>query len=151
VASPILALNWGKRGGEFTIEPKTAPNFPNIPIRMRNPEAHHPALRLAQPVREMTPLLPACDTIGNPVPKAEIMDPRPSHRIPPWIRLLNCVPSISTFEISAVAKISGIQETASQINMMSKGKINAPSTESLNECTQRNVIVGAASILVFDQ
>ena len=122
-----------------------------MPIRMRNPDAHHPALRLAQPVREMTPLLPACETIGNPVPKAEIMDPRPSHRIPPWMRLLNCVPSISTLEISAVARISGIQETASQTNMISSGRIKAPSTESLKVCTQRKVIVGAASMLVFDQ
>jgi hypothetical protein len=35
--------------------------------------------------------------------------------------------------------------------MMSKGKINAPSTDSLKVCTQRKVIVGAASMFVFDQ
>lgn len=133
------------------IDPKTAPNFPNIPIKMRNPDAHHPARRLAHPVKEMTPLLPACDTIGNPVPNALNKLPRPSHKIPPWIRLLNCVPSISTLEISAVARISGMQDTASQMNMVSSGRMSAPSTESLKVCTQINVITGAASMFSRDQ
>ena len=131
--------------------PKTAPNLPNMPIKIRKPDAHQPARRLAQPVRDITPLLPACETIGRSVLNAEISEPRPSQRIPPWIRLLNWVPSISTLEISAVARISGIQDTASQMNIISKGRTNAPSTESLNVWTQRKVIVGAASIFARDQ
>lgn len=142
----------GEKGGRgSTMLPNTAPNFPNIPIKIKNPDAHHPALRLAHPVNEMTPLFPACETIGSPVPKAEIKLPNPSHKIPPWIRLLNCVPSISTFEISAVARMSGMQLTASQINMISKGKMRAPSTESLKVWTQRKVTTGAASIFSRDQ
>lgn len=50
-----------------------------------------------------------------------------------------------------MARMSGIQLTASQTNIMSKGKMRAPSTESLNVWTQRKVTVGAASMLVFDQ
>jgi hypothetical protein len=131
--------------------PKTAPNLPNIPIKIKKPLAHHPALRLAHPVREMTPLLPAWLTIGRPVPKALIKLPNPSQRMPPCILELNSVPSISTFEISAVARMSGIQLTASQMNMIRRGRIRAPSTESLKVWTQRKVMTGAASMLVRDQ
>lgn len=131
--------------------PKTAPNFPNIPIRIKNAEAHQPARRLAHPVNDITPLFPAWDTIGRPVPKALIKLPRPSQRMPPWMRELNRVPSMSTLEISAVANMSGIQLTASQMNMINKGRTRAPSTESLNVWTQRNVTAGAASMFALDQ
>ncbi len=90
------------------MDPNTAPNFPKMPMSIRNAAAHHPARRDAQPVREMTPLLPAWDTMGGPVPSALTRLPSPSHRMPPWILLLNSVPSISTLLISAVARMSGM-------------------------------------------
>lgn len=65
----------------------------------------------AHPVKTMTPLFPACETMGPAVPKALIKLPKPSQRIPPWIRLLNSVPSTSTLDISAVARMSGMQLT----------------------------------------
>lgn len=105
----------------------------------------------AHPVREITPLFAAWLTIGIPVPKALIRLPMPSHRIPPWIRLLNSIPSMSKPEISAVAKISGIQLTASQMKRMRSGRASAPSTDSLKVSTQRKVATGAASILSRDQ
>lgn len=89
---------------EGGIEAKMAPNLPNMPMRMRKPEAHHPALRLAQPVNTMTPLFPAWPTIGPAVPSALNRLPKPSQRMPPCMRLLKRVPSISTPEISAVAR-----------------------------------------------
>ena len=58
---------------------------------------------------------------------------------------------MSTFEISAVARMSGIQLTASQTNMMRSGRMRAPSMDSLNVCTQRNVMAGAASMFALDQ
>jgi hypothetical protein len=67
------------------------------------------------------------------------------------MRELKCVPSISILLISAVARISGIQDTASQINIIRSGRINAPSTESLKVCTQRKVTGGAARMLESDQ
>lgn len=71
--------------------------------------------------------------------------------MPPCILELNWVPSMSTLDISAVAKMSGIQLTASQMNMINNGRTRAPSTESLNVWTQRNVTAGAASIFSLDQ
>jgi hypothetical protein len=58
---------------------------------------------------------------------------------------------MSTFDISAVARMSGMHDTASHMNMISKGKMRAPSTESLKVCTQRKVIGGAARMLERDQ
>jgi len=58
---------------------------------------------------------------------------------------------MSTFDISAVARMSGIQETASQMNMISRGRMRAPSTESLKVCTHRKVTAGAALMFVTDQ
>jgi len=58
---------------------------------------------------------------------------------------------MSILLISAVARISGIQETASQTNMINRGKINAPSTDILKVWTQRNVVAGAALMFDVDQ
>ena len=44
-----------------------------------------------------------------------------------------------------------MQLTASQINMMSSGNTNAPSTDNLKVCTQRKVATGAALMLSRDQ
>jgi hypothetical protein len=105
----------------------------------------------AQEVRTMTPLFPAWLTIGGPVAKALMKEPSPSHKMPPWILLLKAVPSISTPLISAVARISGIQLTAWQVNMMMRGNASAPSTDSLKVWTQGKVIMGACWIWVLDQ
>lgn len=105
----------------------------------------------AQPVRTITPLLPACDTIGRPVPSALNKLPIPSHRMPPWMRLLNSVPSTSTPDISAVARMSGMQLTPWQMNIISSGKTNVPSTDSSKVCVHRNVNTGAESIFSRDQ
>ena len=94
------------------IEANTAPNFAITPIKIRKPLAAQPARRDAQPVRTMTPLLPACETIGGPVASALKKLPKPSHNMPPCTRLLNSAPSMSTPESSAVAKMSGMHDTA---------------------------------------
>jgi hypothetical protein len=58
---------------------------------------------------------------------------------------------MSTPDISAVARMSGIQLTPSQINIINSGSTSAPSTDSLKVSTQRNVTAGAASMLSRDQ
>jgi hypothetical protein len=47
--------------------------------------------------------------------------------------------------------MSGIQLTASQMNIIKRGKASAPSTDNLNVSTQRKVATGAASIFSRDQ
>jgi hypothetical protein len=82
--------------------------------------------------------------MGSAVPGAEIRPPSPSQRISPWMLQLKFVPSISTPEISAAARIPGIQDTPSQMNMISSGRTRVPSTLSLNVYVHRKVTVGVA-------
>jgi hypothetical protein len=91
----------------------------------------------------MTPLLPACDTIGKLMLKQEKIVATLSHKMPPWILWLAWMPSVGTPETSEAAMMQGIQTMASQTNMIKSGKIRAPSTPSLKVSTQRKVATGA--------
>jgi len=96
-------------------------------------------------------LLPAWLTIGGPVARAPKREPRPSQRMPPWMRELKFVPEMGMLESSAVARMSGMQETAWQANIIIKGRTSVPSTESLNVWIQRNVAPGASLSWLVDQ